>query len=302
MESNEVIAPFVMKTYQMVNDSSLDNLIRWGTSNNSFMVVDSLRFSQHLLPTFFKHNNFSSFIRQLNTYGFRKVDPDKWEFANEHFLRGQIHLLKNIGRRRQVTSSRGKYSSNMTRIIDDDEDDEEEEEMLMEIARLKQEQKVLEQEIVLMNKRLEVTERRPEQMMSLLCKVAEDPDILQRMMHEKVTRAKRLVDKKKRRMLVTPQLQATTSSSMETSSNYNFIKREEDELYDQTIWLWNKPDCDHTMESKAVNTSNKRYVDSTEGGSSGSSGGDTIYFGNGLPEPDVRPAPTYPFSLLGGGF
>ncbi|RAL40546.1 hypothetical protein DM860_006616 [Cuscuta australis] len=98
--SSSVPAPFLTKTYQLVDDPTTDHIVSWGKGAATFVVWRPPEFARDLLPNYFKHNNFSSFVRQLNTYGFRKIAPDRWEFANDFFKRGEQDLLCEIHRRR----------------------------------------------------------------------------------------------------------------------------------------------------------------------------------------------------------
>ncbi|KAJ5366792.1 Heat shock factor (HSF)-type DNA-binding [Penicillium brevicompactum] len=100
---------FIHKLYNMLEDPSIQHLISWSGTNDSFVMSPTSEFSK-VLASYFKHTNISSFVRQLNMYGFHKVSdvfhtgsPDSalWEFkhGNGNFKRGDLAGLREIKRR-----------------------------------------------------------------------------------------------------------------------------------------------------------------------------------------------------------
>lgn len=100
---------FVSKLYSMLEDPSISDLISWGSSGTVFSVANPAEFSRLVLPNWFKHSNWQSFVRQLNMYGFHKVnhsyqgnptdEVQVWEFRHPSFRRGEIALLNDIKRK-----------------------------------------------------------------------------------------------------------------------------------------------------------------------------------------------------------
>ncbi len=57
---------FLMKLYQILETSELNSIIEWEENGKSFSVKNLKEFTEIVLPKFFKHNNFASFVRQVN--------------------------------------------------------------------------------------------------------------------------------------------------------------------------------------------------------------------------------------------
>ncbi|KAH6773932.1 hypothetical protein C2S52_003145 [Perilla frutescens var. hirtella] len=193
VENGTSLPPFLVKCYEMVNDESTNELISWSESNDSFIIWDESKFSSHLLPKYFKHSNFSSFVRQLNIYGFRKIDTDNWQFANESFIKGQKHLLKNIIRRKQSQNLVQKKSSpekDTEPALPSEEDKKmalwKEVESLktgkfaltQELKNVSQHQQTSRRKMLLLGEQLKGMEKNQQQMLSFIVMAMQSPEFM----------------------------------------------------------------------------------------------------------------------------
>ena len=68
---------FLKKLNSMLNEEKNKEYISWYKSTNKIIIKEIDEFSENILHKYFNHKNFSSFVRQLNSYNFQKEKNNK---------------------------------------------------------------------------------------------------------------------------------------------------------------------------------------------------------------------------------
>jgi len=120
---------FLSRLYDILNDKEYIHIIHWNKDGNGIVISDANKLSEIVLPKYYKHNNYSSFVRQLNMYGFHKtrgIGKEGEGFEHEKFNRKSTKdQIKQMMRQNKKMKLLSKYIKANT-IINCDEDSNDE--------------------------------------------------------------------------------------------------------------------------------------------------------------------------------
>lgn len=108
--SSDKISPFISKLYRIIDNKANNNIIKW-ESNCSFKIINREKLCNEILSLHFKTRSFTSFIRQLNKYDFKKTRCESI-FKHPYFRKsdteslGRIIAKGSIGTFREIKSNK----------------------------------------------------------------------------------------------------------------------------------------------------------------------------------------------------
>ncbi|CAL5401623.1 unnamed protein product [Camellia sinensis] len=203
----------------MVEDPDTDIIISWTASYKSFVVWDHHQFSTNLLPKYFKHNNFSSFICQLYTYqqGVMRPCLNSANFGIET----ELEKLRNDRMK-----------------------------MKMEIMKLKQQQENTESHLAAVKERIGKIENKQQDILIFMAKAFSNPAFFHQFIHP-MRPKKELCNgqiAKKRRLAAAPQSnehQVTNKNQEELTTNDSEVEK----LFSASLDVESSPSQDQKINA-----------------------------------------------------
>jgi hypothetical protein len=88
--------------HAILTNPALNDIVAWAPHGRSWTILKPRAFEVRILPKYFEHSKFSSFVRQANGWGFRRLSSSEGNERNtyyhEYFLRGMPWLVKKMRR------------------------------------------------------------------------------------------------------------------------------------------------------------------------------------------------------------
>ncbi|CAD8108358.1 unnamed protein product [Paramecium primaurelia] len=130
-DKNQRESKFLQVLYEILDNTNQD-IVQW--SDQGFFISSVQSFKTNLLPQYFKHNKYTSFLRQLNKYGFqiKEKQKDSVKF---------IHKIINQDKRELKKQSLIQKQENNLNIRDEIID------MRQELIKLQKQQTILKQQM-----------------------------------------------------------------------------------------------------------------------------------------------------------
>ena len=86
---------FLLKLYEILSKEEYSNIIHW-SQNGSYIIIANVHLlEKNILPIYFNHQNYSSFVRQLNMYNFHKIRTDQ-DKPEQYFINETLNKNKTI--------------------------------------------------------------------------------------------------------------------------------------------------------------------------------------------------------------
>ena len=111
---------FLLKLYEILNKEEYNKIIHWSKNGSYIVITNIIALTNFVLPTYFNHQNYSSFVRQLNMYNFHKIrtNPNKKEQYFIHEIFNKSKTLKEI----KSFKRKAKKDESMKYLFFEDED------------------------------------------------------------------------------------------------------------------------------------------------------------------------------------
>ena len=110
---------FLMQLYQILEDKNNEKIIHWGNDGKYFIIENLYDFTEKILPKYYNHSNYASFVRQLNKYNFHKlkITPIENAFQNSLFIKGQKNIISNILKKKKNKNDMNIVNDNITCLV-----------------------------------------------------------------------------------------------------------------------------------------------------------------------------------------
>ena len=80
-------ATFPVKLHNILSIPDYQHIITWLPHGRSWQVLQRDALVEKVIPLYFRHRNFSSFMRQVNGWGFRRINKGNKRNSYHHEVR-----------------------------------------------------------------------------------------------------------------------------------------------------------------------------------------------------------------------